>query len=295
MITLDQAYERIRGLSTKEIRELTVRRLRGEDAMPVGSGYTDEPSEDLVIQLLRNPKLQKSKQKAVLAGCKDVYAELLRWLASADGDIKDSLLPEALLRVCRVVDVAAPKDLSLLADTMLTIVRGKPGIPADVLAAAVRACMGFDQTPGSIPLWEELLEIPEVAAYALNVLVTVDPDRERTKARLVELYRKQIEDGWPVDTAFLIRRAARIQGDPKMIEEVLTALQLEKCWPQVQSSLALRKWSKIWLPSRDELSHRASQVLMRARLSQLAPFRGFVPPVEEVCAPPKALQASVAA
>ena len=176
MITRQQAYERISGLAEAEVRQLCRRRILGEDTAPVGGGYFDEPPEDLVIQLLRNGDLPAEIRQAAIGGCRDVYSAALAWLATGDQPQLHRDLIEAATRLCRVVDVAEPMELRAHADGMLSLALDLPELPSSVLPAAVRASMAFGRTPDHVALWKRVLERSEVAAYAFNALVEIDPN-----------------------------------------------------------------------------------------------------------------------
>ncbi len=217
MITPEQAEKRIADLSADQVRELTVCRILGEDTTPVGSPHLDEPSEDLVIQLLRDEDLAEETRPAVIAGCEAVYSKLLAWLASpANSDGPDNLT-ETATRLCRVIDVAEPKELRGHADAVLNLALNATSLPSGVLAAAVRAGMAFGCTPEHVPAWEQVLKREEVAAYAFNALLAIDPRADRVSDALAFLWQKQLCEKWNVDTEFLARKAARLSGSEAVV------------------------------------------------------------------------------
>ena len=212
MISQEQAIDHTAKLSLGRLRELTRQRLRGQDVTPVGSGYAAEPSEDLIIQLLKVSDLPPERRAAIIAGCKDVYKRLFAWLISPEeADKEATALGEVTIRLSRVVDVAAPDELRRQTDSLLRLC-SDPAVASDVRAAAVRAAMSFQQTADHAPLWEELLESPDVAAYAFSALLNIDPHAPRIERTLRKLWQRQFEENWPVDTPFLARRAARARG-----------------------------------------------------------------------------------
>ena len=254
MITPEQAEKRIADLSVDQVRELTARRILGEDTAPVGSRHLDEPSEDVVIQLLRNDGLPEETRRAVIAGCETVYSKLLAWLAAPDHSDGGDNLAEAATRLCRVVDVAEPNELRGHADAMLNLALSVTVLPSGVLAAVVRAGMAFGCTPGHVPVWEQVLEREEVAAYAFNALLEIDPRADRVPQALTFLWQKQLCKKWNVDTAFLARKAARSSGSEGVIRRALFGLYREfAALPHGQDfqtelldSLARRSWSQGW-------------------------------------------------
>lgn len=217
MITPEQAENRIADLSDVQVREFSARRILGEDTAPVGSRHLDEPSEDVVIQLLRNNGLPEETRQAVIAGCELVYSRLLASLAAPDHTDGWDNLAETATRLCRVVDVAEPNELRGHADAMLNLALSATALPVGVLAAAVRAGMAFGCTPERVPVWEQVLERREVAAYAFSALLAIDPRADRVSNALAYLRQKQLCEKWNVDTAFLARKAARLSGSEVVI------------------------------------------------------------------------------
>ena len=255
MITPKQAEKRIAGLSTDQVRGLTVRRILGKDTAPIGSRHLDEPSEDVVIQLLRKDDLQEEARRAVIAGCELVYSRLLAWLAAPDHSGGGEDLAEAASRLCRVVDVAEPNELRGHADAMLNLALSATVLPSGVLAAAVRAGMAFGCTPEHVPVWEQVLEREEVAAYAFSALLAIDPQADRVANALAHLWQKQLCSKWNVDTEFLARKAARLSGSDEVIMHALFALDRDLAAQPVGKdlkakllkNLAGRSWSQGWI------------------------------------------------
>lgn len=254
MISTRQAYDWISDMTPDEVRVLTAHRILGEDTMPVGGGYFDEASEDLVIQLLRNDELPEDVRSAVVSGCCDVYAQLLAWLA-APGMRQNGLgREEVATRLCSVVDVAAPQELRGRADALLNLALSAAELPSSLLSAAVRATMAYAHTRSHIPLWEEVIQSPEVAAYAFNALLEIDPHADRIEQALVTLWQKQLREDWRVDTAFLMRRAARARGSETIIARVLLSLDDElarlpegqQLRQNLEEELQRRDWSRSW-------------------------------------------------
>ena len=254
MITPEQAEKRIADLSTDQVCELTVRRILGEDTAPVGSRHVDEPSEDVVIQLLRKDDLPEESRRAVIAGCELVYSKLLASLAAPDHSDGGDNLAEAATRLCRVVDVAEPNELRGHADAMLNLALSATAPPSGVLAAVVRAGMAFGCTPEHVPVWEQVLKREEVAAYAFNALLAIDPRADRVANALAYLWQKQLCKKWNIDTAFLARKAARLSGSEAVIRDALTAASRELAalphgqdsQTELLDSLARRSWSQGW-------------------------------------------------
>ncbi len=247
MITIPEAWERIRGLSEQEVRELTTNRLLGDDVAPVGSSYSDEPPEDLVIQLLRDRELSAETRHAVIEGCEQAYLQLLQGLVGRSKATARNWEAVAF-RFCGTLDVASPPELKGLAYAFLDLIlySSKDVSPA-FLPPAVRAAMGYDQTPDRIPAWETILKNhPSVAAYAFSALLTIIPRSPEIERYLQLLWEGQIRQGWPVDTAFLMRRASRKHGED-VIRRLLRWLQKQPYAKEGLAELKRREWSRNWL------------------------------------------------
>ena len=248
MISIEDANQRISGLTGTEIRELTRNRLLGIDSTPFGSGHSSEPTEDIVIQLLCDPKPEEDTRKAVIMGCKDVYASLLAWLVSTDFEENAATWQDIVIRISRVVDVAAPLELmghasSVLAFTLVVVSDKMP----EVLGAAVRACMAY-KNKSMLAMWKSIIdEHPDVAAYAFNALLNIEPNSPEVDQYLTTLWKRQVVDKWPVDTAFLMRRCARLRGEEDLVYRIMLSLEHKNYWRQVTGELLQKPWSADWL------------------------------------------------
>ncbi len=267
MITIQQALERIEGLSEREVRRLARDRLLGDDAAPVGSSYTGEPPEDLVIQLLRSPDLSPKTRQAVIEAWKEVYV-LLQEALLCPGKTTERDWQAVAVHLCGTVDVASPPELKGLVYALLDLVLyDSDSISPGFLPPAVRAAMGYDQTADRIPMWEQILRNhPPVAAYAFNALLTIVPLSSTVEQYLQFLWDNQVRREWPVDSAFLMRRASRKHG-VGVIHRVLHWLDKQPYANKVIAELNRREWSRNWLrwSSADfDQGTRLSQALRRA-------------------------------
>ena len=248
MITAEQALHWIENRSPAELERMTEERLLGHDTTPVGSGYFDEPPEDLVIVLLRQQDLDSQVRKAVLEGCRGVYSRLSNWLLSKDRD-EGEYWREVAFRFGCVLDMAKPSELHGLGQCLLTLEKSMENPDTALLRSAVIGLMGYRKQRSEIPLWEDLLTYEAVAAYAFNALVDIDPYLPDIPRHLRTLWEKQIAEGWPVDTAFLMRRAARERRSRALIGHVLSSLRGREFWNRVETELERRPWSAAWTDS----------------------------------------------
>lgn len=271
MISIEEAKKSISGLGVTEIRELTTKRLLGKDVATFGSGHSSEPCEDLVIQLLRDPNPAEDIRKAIVASCEDVYAKVLEWLARPNYQNEIPYWQDIVIRICRVVDSAAPVELAGHANSIMALVLAKGYEVPQVLGAAVRACMGY-KDKSMLTMWEQIIDkYPNVAAYAFNALLKIDPTSEKIEEYLKILWRRQTVDSWPVDTAFLMRRAARVRNETALIYRVLLKLKNSdlSLWKKVEKELK-EPWSQQWLEGlkglEQSLSPKASRKVFKEQI-----------------------------
>ena len=259
MISCEQAKKRIADLSDGQVRALTVQRLAGENQVPVGSGYFDEASEDLVIQLLRSDDLGTPTHAAVVAGCREVYGAVFARFAAGEV-FEDSSEPGmTVTRVSNVADATSDPELRAPACSLLRFVLDTPGVPPGILQAVVRGALAYvdSDDQSQVSLWEAALKKPEVCAYAFRALLLVDSGHVRVERALKDLWRRQLDDAWAVDTPFLLRLAARERGSERIIGMVLGDLRAAReqlkdgrdLWDAVVDELqkpGRRTWTRDW-------------------------------------------------
>jgi hypothetical protein len=241
-----------------EIREAAEQILRGEYVGPAENRFADMPPEDLVIEWLRDSSLESEYREAILGACKETLAQ--SHVALVTGEM---LLDSAtLIRLCRIVDVAAPQELYGAVTALLTLVLRTPNVPASVVTAAVRAGMAYRLTKEDMPLWEVVASRPETSAYGVNALLRIAPDSECIPKLLVQLWIHQLADGWNVDVPFLVRMAARKTDDrqlPYVVTEavqkaIVTHSRATQLKNRLVEDLAQRPWSRSWNSSFGTLS-----------------------------------------
>ncbi len=259
MITKELAAQYILSYSKEEtiIKTLAKERIMGDDMTTVGSGYFLEPSEDLLIQVLRNDALPDFYHRAIINGCIEVYEEAKSWLFDTPRQLNEDHI-DAFTRLCSIVDMTSPAELKPYSDEFLRSIKQKGNYPKKVFQAAIRAAMGYQIYESERDFWEEIFDIPETAAYAFNALLSINPLSDKINNYLKKLFVKQVKDHWPVDAPFLLRRAARLQKEKQpdqqnnLIYVVLDRLYHNNkthggCWKDIQTLLEKQKWSKEWL------------------------------------------------
>ena len=255
MISVERALNSIRGKSVEEVREFARNRILGTDIAYFGSGHSTEPSEDVVIQLLGNSELDAEKRKAVVEGWMDVYREVRKSLDELDyvEDIKK--WKDVVVNLCRVVDIAEPPEFKKYVKRLITELLDEESCPGELLGAAVKAYMAYAQDEKSVRFWDdEILTNKNVAAYGFNALLDIDAGHPRIEERLYELWRLQVEENWPVNTPFLLRRAARVRNETALIYRTLLKLKKRggSLWEKIEKGLN-QPWSQQWLGKLAEL------------------------------------------
>lgn len=263
MISIEQAFNSISGKSTEEVRQFVHDRISGADILSFGSGHSSEPSEDVVIQLLNNSELNPDLRKAALEGWLDVYREVRDWLDAPDYISTVDKWKDTVINLCRVVDVAESPGLKKYVKRLITELLDEEDCPKELLEASVRAYMVYAQDEKSIRFWEdEILTNKNVAAYGFNALLEIDPGHTRIEEHLCELWRLQVEKNWPVNTAFLLRRAARVRDESALIYRVLLRLKNKDyfLWEKIEKELT-QPWSQQWLEKLAEFEQPKHHIL----------------------------------
>jgi len=264
MISAERALNSIRGKSVEEVREFARNRILGADIASFGSGHSNEPSEDVVIQLLGNPELGAEKRKAVVEGWMDVYREVRESLDELDYDEDIKKWKDVVVNLCRVVDIAEPPEFKKYVKRLITELLDEESCPGELLGAAVKAYMAYAQDEKSVRFWEdEILTNKDVAAYGFNALLDIDAGNPRIKEHIFELWRLQLEENWPVNTPFLLRRAARLRDETALIYSVLQELKKDdSLWEKIEKELN-QPWSQQWLKRLEEIEKRRQQKVLK--------------------------------
>ena len=254
MISVERALSSVLGKSAEDVREFARNRISGTDISSFGSGHSTEPGEDVVIQLLGNPDLDPEKRKAVAEGWMDVYREVRQWLDDPDCVEDISKWKDVVVSLCRVVDIAEPPEFEKYVKRLITELLDEESCSGELLSAAVKAYMAYAQDEKSIRFWEdEILTNKDVAAYGFNALLDIDAGHPRIEEILLKLWRLQVEDNWPVNTAFLLRRAARVRNETALINRVLQDLKKNDfLWRKIKPELN-QPWNQQWLENLREL------------------------------------------
>lgn len=288
MISIERAFSSISGKNAGEVRQFVHDRISGTDISSFGSGHSSEPSEDIVIQLLRNSELNPDLRKATLEGWMDVYREVRDWLDTIDYISNIEKWKDPVISLCSVVDVAEPPELKKFVKRLIDELVDEEACPKELLEASVRAYMVYAQDEKSVRFWEdEILTNKNVAAYGFNALLEIDPGHARIEEHLCELWRLQVEDNWLVNTAFLLRRAARVRDESALIYRVLLKLKNKdfSLWGKIEKELTL-PWTQLWLEKLAEFEQPRHQVfhdhIYTTEMTDINSYYGFEAELENV-------------
>ncbi len=248
MISVERAYDLVKGSSEEEVRELVRNRILEKETLSMGSGHSLEPSEDVVIQLLNNPQLECERRCAVLTGCIDVYRIVRERLDDPGWATTIGSFKNVILNLCRVIDMSQPGELSKQTKSLLVLLLEDSTCPPELLISVVKAYTAFGRNEKNVRFWEEeVLTNQFVSSYAFNALLDIDPLHARIEKHLCELWSLQVNEHWPVDTGFLMKRAIRLRDSKELIHTVLSELRRHGYWQHIKENLARRPWTKKWL------------------------------------------------
>lgn len=145
--------------------------LMGEPVISSNSGHGEQPSETLLAKELLHGDAHK--RELILCGCKDAIRDLLDWMSEAT---KDTPLGEfefwskVSFRICSVLDIATPKELSDQAKCLLMLSMHNGVLNEKFSYMAVRANRGYLTDPVWLPFWKGLLRHENLRPLALRML-----------------------------------------------------------------------------------------------------------------------------
>ena len=224
-------------------------RAATRDSLLVGAPFLGfqprgEGPEDLIVRLLRETALAPNARLAMIEACEDVVIHLIR-ATSTGKDCIDPDLAEAYIRVCRIMDIASPPELSPWAVSALRSVIALSGVDSNILAAAVRSNMGYEPRLMDIPIWEDVLQQPSVAAYAFTSLLRISPYEPRIETFAESLLVNATTANWPVSVLALLRNLIQAQGADAGACRVLRRIHdgHRTAWVVLENELLKKSWS----------------------------------------------------
>jgi hypothetical protein len=198
----------------EERRDLFVRRLKGEDTLPVGSPWLEEDPADLVVPLLGDGAPSEVRSIALVAW-RQVYQSIFDWVAFRPHNGQDKEA-EHLGRLCRTVEIGKPLELRGAVHTLLSATLDNPFEDQEAVYEIFSAWQSYEPTTGDLELVEILIRKERFAAAAFNRLLELNVSDVEISQRLFNLWVKKYEEGWKTDAVFLAlgleaRRAGLVQ------------------------------------------------------------------------------------
>lgn len=286
MISPEQVKRALAGVPPERIAQLLAPALEGEFIMPLSGGPGDEPPEDFFSQLLLAADTPEEMRRAITDECLRLFVTVLPAVLTGPhvpGEKTPDIREQVFVRLCRLVDVAKPEALREIVPSLLVILLNQKAVRPEVLGASVRAAMAYVRQGQDAALWECLLERPALAAYGFHALLAVGLPEPEAVAKLVTLWQRHLEEGWPTDVAFLTVQASRHAGfDDSLIVKVLSALRerLPHLWPMVKTKLGQRSLTRQWLDLELSVEKPAGESLRQFGewlRSTRRPERNFLP------------------
>ncbi len=252
MISQEEVINNLDRHTPEQIYELVVSGFKGEGFFPVQGGWIEEPPEDAFIQIYRCNEISEEIRDSIIKGCIYLYERVFNFLSlSSKERIEKKELVQKLITLCRFVDIAKPNELEGQAKSILRFALEVQYLEPKILGAVIRAARRYSQSGADIPIWEDIIKRKNFSAYAFQALLKIDPYYESIEDHLIDLWRHQIQDGWPINVPFLARRMAQQQDSNDSIIRVLRAIQLEDniLWKKIRTNLLSNTWTEKWVES----------------------------------------------
>lgn len=194
--------------SPDQIETLVSDRLSGRSRSPLLRADREETPEEVVVWLLRE-NISAEMRKAVVVACRNVGMDVMEQIVSEQPfDAAFFTLTE---RWANVLDRAAPQELKAVAKANLQAALDAHNVSPAVLDAIVRATLRFRLEEMDAELWLQLLRRRDLCAYGFNALLKINPKSPRIVQALFGLWRRNVDDGWPVNVELLTANMIRAQ------------------------------------------------------------------------------------
>lgn len=251
MVSEEKAIRWIDGMDAYNVRSFTIKRLNGQDTTPIESSYASEPSEEVIITLLKAADLPVVTREGLIVGLEEVYTRIIGRIIVLPTSTSHENFLNLVVRICRVVDIVSPPEMKEHAYSLLYLSKNRNVNPI-IRSAAIRAAVGYPQTKSDAGLWESFLEFPECAAYVFNTLLKINPESLHIEKYLTTLFYHRFRDEWPIDVMSILRRAIRIRSSNKIAINLLEYFRNnQQLWKLITIELNRHPWSKEWLEEKE--------------------------------------------
>lgn len=244
--------------------QLALARLEGKDTVPFDDPRLPEAPEDVLIVLLTQKDVSVSTREDILRACRHVLSHAFAHLAEVA--TSPPLDERTLVRVCRVIDIAEAAELRRLVLPLFdAAIRSRVG--RAVLSALARACVANTDS-SDVRIWDLAFELNDIAPYAINALMSIDPNARELDEKFIQLARRSVAGEVNVDLPMLLRRLERMRGGEGSIRNLLSRLgQDDVLAESLRAAFARYVWSEHWL---DNIEQRSSNI-------RRAPTRILIP------------------
>ena len=189
--------------------------LDGRILQPDARG--DSQPEDLAAAILSGtPGVARD---AILAGCRDVCAELLLALAKSN-PAPSALIPghelpisEAIAHFGALINRTAPPELTPHIKSLLQLVL-RPEIDRTLRGPLVRAALSYAHSESEVPFWEPLVASELIPVWAFKALVQINPRHLRIVSSLASLWIRWLQGKLKLNISSLTRDLSRQQDNP---------------------------------------------------------------------------------
>ena len=189
--------------------------LDGRILQPDARG--DSQPEDLAAAILSGtPGVARD---AILAGCRDVCAELLLALAQSN-PAPSALIPghelpisEVIAHFGALINRTAPPELAPHTKSLLQLVL-RPEIDRTLRGPLVRAALAYAHSESEVPFWEPLVASELIPVWAFKALVQINPRHPRIVSSLASLWIRWLQGKLQLNVSPLTRDLSRQQDNP---------------------------------------------------------------------------------
>lgn len=220
--------------------------LDGRILQPDSRG--DAQPEDLAVAIISGPP--GTARDAVLAGCRDVCAELLLALAKSE-PTPDAPIPghelalrDALAHFGALVNRSAPQELAQHAKSLLQLVL-QSEVDRTLRGPIVRAALAYAHSESEAPFWEPLVAGDLIPVWAFKALMQINPRHSRVVRALGSLWIRSLRGDLKLNLPLVARDVARQQSDPaKFLTQLLRFVE-RTIGPSQHRAARQAKWNKL--------------------------------------------------
>ena len=279
---IDRAISVLGGMSPDEVEAWVIGRLAGHDLQPFAHPLETESSADVVVELLRQDRLDEALHRQLIAGSRSFAANVVSRLISVVE--LDSGLIRDVRSLCAILEIARPTELKDVARTLFACVAGERVVLSELRPDVVRCLFTYGVEKRDMDLWLNLLEDDTAAAYAVRALVELDPTDHRIIEALTALWHHRLYDGWQVQVIPLMCDATESDDDrgSDIGLRIMQALCRRPDWSVIEEQLLDDPEGCQWLERQRRLgTHVLARNLWRQLSNNIGDAYQQIPAVDE--------------